>query len=219
MSTRAFPAALLSPAVARNRDPILAVLRRYLPDRGTVLEIASGTGEHAAYFAPQFPHLTWQPTDVDPDALASIEAHRAAANAPNLRAPIALDVTAPHWPVERARCGRLDQHDPHFAMGGGAGADGWRRPAACATGHILYLYGPFKENGVHTAPSNAAFDASLRARNSAWGVRDTGDVRTLAGSHGFDFIERVAMPANNLSLVFRRRAPITKTRTYPRNGQ
>ena len=102
MSTRAFPAALLSPAVARNRDPILAVLRRHLPEQGTVLEIASGTGEHAAYFAPQFPHLTWQPSDVDPEALASIEAHRAAANAPNLRAPIALDVTAPAWPVTRA---------------------------------------------------------------------------------------------------------------------
>ena len=96
------PHAQLSPAVARNRDPILAVLRRHLPDAGHRARDRGGTGEHAAYFAPQFPHLVWQPTDVDPDALASIEAHRAAAGAPNLRAPIALDVTAPAWPVTRA---------------------------------------------------------------------------------------------------------------------
>ena len=103
MSNRSFPgAALSSPTVARNREPILAVLRRHLPEKGTVLEIAAGTGEHAAYFAPQFPYLAWQPTDVDPDALASIEAHRAAVNAPNLRAVVVLDVTAPVWPVERA---------------------------------------------------------------------------------------------------------------------
>src|SRR5215218_5343866 len=99
MSSPAYPVAQLSPALARNRDPILAVLRRILPDRGTVLEIASGTGEHAAYFATHLPHLTWQPTDTDPDALASIEAHRVAANAPNLDAPIEIDVTAPAWPV------------------------------------------------------------------------------------------------------------------------
>jgi SAM-dependent methyltransferase len=204
MSTPAFPAALLSPAVARNRDPILAVLRRILPGRGTVLEIAAGTGEHAAYFAPQFPHLTWQPADVDPDALASIEAHRSAAKAQNLRAPIALDVTAPRWPVERADA-VLSINMIHISPW--AAAQGLMAGAArlMPAGGVLYLYGPFKENGEHTSPSNAAFDASLRARDPEWGVRDTGDVRTLADSHGFDFIERVAMPANNLSLVFRRR--------------
>jgi SAM-dependent methyltransferase len=205
MSSPAFPAAQLSPAVARNRDPILAVLRRHLPAQGTVLEIAAGTGEHAAYFAPHFARLTWQPTDVDPDALASIEAHRAAADVPNLRAPIALDVMAPAWPIERADA-VLSINMIHISPW--TAAQGLVTGAAklLAAGGVLYLYGPFKENGVHTAPSNAAFDASLRARDPRWGVRDTGDVRDLADGHGFDFVERVAMPANNLSLVFRRRA-------------
>ena len=163
----ALPRSLLSPAVARNRDPILAVLRRHLPAQAPCWRSRAAPASMRRYFAPQFPHLAWQPTDVDPDALASIEAHRAAANAPNLRAPIALDVTAPAWPVTRRRR-RLDQHDPHFAVGGGAGlmAGAARLLAA---GGVLYLYGPFKENGEHTAPSNAAFDASLRAaiRNGA----------------------------------------------------
>jgi SAM-dependent methyltransferase len=205
MSARAFPAALLSPAVARNRDPILAVLRRHLPAQGTVLEIASGTGEHAAYFAPHFPHLAWQPSDVDPDALASIEAHRAAANAPNLRAPIELDVTAPAWPLTRADA-VISINMIHISPW--AAALGLMAGAArlLPEGGVLYLYGPFKENGKHTAPSNAAFDASLRERDPEWGVRDVGDVRALAERHGFDFVERAAMPANNLSVVFRRRA-------------
>jgi hypothetical protein len=201
---RSYPAALLSPAVARNRDPILAVLRRHLPAQGTVLEIASGTGEHAAYFAPQFPQLGWQPTDTDPDALASIEAHRATANAPNLRAPLALDVTAPEWPVAQADA-VVSINMIHIAPW--QAAQGLFSGAArlLAASQVLYLYGPFRENGVHTAPSNFAFDASLRAQNPDWGVRDVGDVRALAAEHGFDFVERVAMPANNLSLIFHRR--------------
>jgi SAM-dependent methyltransferase len=204
MSSPAFPAAQLSPAVARNRDPILAVLRRHLPAQGTVLEIASGTGEHAAYFATRLPHLTWQPTDADPDALASITAHRAGANAPNLLAPIELDVTAPAWPVTHADA-VVSINMIHISPW--TAAQGLMTGAAklIAAGGVLYLYGPFKENGEHTAPSNAAFDASLRARDPRWGVRDVGDVRELADSHGFDFMERVAMPANNLSLVLRRR--------------
>ena len=206
MSSPAFPVAQLAPAVARNRDPILAVLRRFLPAQGTVLEIASGTGEHAAYFATHLPHLAWQPTDVDPDALASIAAHREAASAPNLRAPIELDVTAPAWPVTHADA-VVSINMIHISPW--TAAQGLMAGAAklFTAGGVLYLYGPFKENGVHTAPSNAAFDASLRARDPDWGVRDTGDVRELADRHGFDFIERVAMPANNLSLVFRRRTP------------
>ncbi len=205
MSIRASSPALLSPAVARNRDPILAVLRRVLPDRGTVLEIASGTGEHAAYFAVRLPDLIWQPSDVDPEALASIEAHRAAANVPNLRAPVTLDVTAPAWPVPHADA-VVSMNMIHIAPW--TAAQGLMAGAGrlLAAGAPLYLYGPFKENGEHTAPSNAAFDASLKARDPQWGVRDLGDVRALATNHGFDFVERVAMPANNLSLVFRRRA-------------
>jgi SAM-dependent methyltransferase len=204
MSSPAFPAAQLSPAVARNRDPILAVLRRFLPGQGTVLEIASGTGEHAAYFAPHFPHLVWQPSDTDPDALASITAHRAEANAPSLRAPIELDVATPAWPITHADA-VISINMIHISPW--AAAQGLMAGAArlLAPGGVLYLYGPFKENGEHTAPSNAAFDASLRARDPRWGVRDTGEVCKLADDHGFDFVERVAMPANNLSLVFRRR--------------
>jgi SAM-dependent methyltransferase len=205
MSSPAFPVEHLSPAVARNRDPILAVLRRFLPAQGTVLEIAAGTGEHAAYFAPQFPHLAWQPSDVDPDALASIDAHRARANAPNLRAPVELDVTAATWPLTRADA-VLSINMIHISPW--AAAQGLMTGAArlLPAGGVLYLYGPFKENGVHTAPSNASFDAMLKARDPSWGVRDVGDVRKLADSHGFDFVERIAMPSNNLSLVFRRRA-------------
>ncbi len=204
MSIRPLPTGLISPAVARNREPILAVLRRFLPDRGLVLETASGTGEHAAFFAMRLPHLTWQPTDTDAHALASIEAHRADANAPNLRAPIMLDVTAPVWPVTQVDA-VLSINVIHISPW--TAAQGLMGGAArlLAKDDVLYLYGPFKENGVHTAPSNVAFDESLRARNPNWGVRDLADVRALADSHGFDFIERVAMPANNLSLVFRRR--------------
>jgi cyclopropane fatty-acyl-phospholipid synthase-like methyltransferase len=200
-----FQPAVLSPAVARNRDPILAVLRQHLPRQGTLLEIASGTGEHAAYFAPKFPQLVWQPTDPDPDALASIAAHRAAADAPNLLAPIELDVTAPEWPLPRADA-ILSINMIHIAPWKAAQALFAGAERTLAAGAVLYLYGPFKENGEHTAPSNADFDASLRARDPRWGVRDVGDVRALADKHGFDFVERVAMPANNLSLVFRRRA-------------
>ena len=193
-----------APATARNREPIREVLARHLPERGLVLEIASGTGEHAAYFATHLPHLTWQPTDTDPDALASIAAHRATANAPNLRAPIEIDVTAPVWPVTRADA-VVSINMIHISPW--SAAQGLMTGAAklLAASGVLYLYGPYKENGVHTAPSNAAFDASLKARDPRWGVRDVGDVRELADGHGFDFVERVAMPANNLSLVFRRR--------------
>jgi SAM-dependent methyltransferase len=204
MSTATSSAAQTSPAVARNRDPILAVLRSFLPSGGTVLEIASGTGEHAEYFARHLPHLVWQPTDPDPDALASISAHRSAAQLGNLLAPVRLDVTASDWPIRQADAVvsiNMIHISPWIA------AQGLMSGAArlLSAGEVLYLYGPFKENGIHTAPSNAAFDASLRARDPLWGVRDVSDVCELAGSHGFEFAERVAMPANNLSLVFRRR--------------
>jgi hypothetical protein len=198
-------AAQFAPAVARNREPILAVLTRMLPAQGSVLEIASGTGEHAAYFAAHLPHLSWQPTDLDPAALASIAAHRAMANAANLLAPLRLDVQAPGWPVTQADA-LVSINMIHIAPW--SAAEGLMAGAGrtLAPGQPLYLYGPFKENGGHTAPSNAAFDASLRAHDPAWGVRDLGDVRALADRHGLDFVERITMPANNLSLVFHRRA-------------
>jgi hypothetical protein len=199
-------AALTAPPVARNRDPILAVLRRCLPARGTVLEIASGTGEHAVHFAAALPGLRWQPSDQDADARASIEAHRAVAGLPNLLPAINLDVCQWPWPLAAADavvCINMIHIAPWAAaqrlMAGAA--------QLLAAGDVLFLYGPFMEGGRHTAPSNAAFDASLKARDPAWGVRDLGEVRRLADEHGFDFAERVAMPANNLSVIFRRRAP------------
>ncbi len=197
--------ALTAPAVARNREPILAVLRRVLPTQGTVLEIASGSGEHAVHFAAGLPYLTWQPADVDPDALRSIAAYRAAARLPNLLPPLALDAAAPDWPVTRADAvvsiNMIHIAPWSAAQGLMAGAE-----RILAAGDVLYLYGPFKEDGQHTAPSNTAFDLSLRERNPQWGVRDVGDVCELAQQHGLALVERVAMPANNLSLVFQYRA-------------
>jgi SAM-dependent methyltransferase len=192
-----------SPAVSRNRDPILAVLRRVLPAHGTVLEIASGTGEHAVYFAAALPHLTWQPTDPDADARASIAAYREAAQLPNLKPVLALDACAPAWPVTHADA-IVSINMIHIAPW--SAAEGLMAGAGrlLAPGGVLYLYGPFKENGVHTAPSNAAFDASLRTRDPEWGVRDVGEVAALAQRNGLKLIDRVAMPANNLSLVFER---------------
>jgi SAM-dependent methyltransferase len=194
--------ALSSPSVLRNRDPILAVLRRVLPDRGTVLEIASGSGEHAIYFAAALPNLTWQPTDADPAALRSIAAHLEAACLPNLLPPIELDAARPPWAVLHADAvvaiNMLHISPWRTAEGLMSGASRVLR-----LGGVLYLYGPYRENGVHTAPSNAVFDESLRARNPDWGVRDLSDVEQLARSNGLVLEERVVMPANNLSLVFR----------------
>jgi SAM-dependent methyltransferase len=191
--------------VARNRDPILAVLRRVLPARGTVLEIASGTGEHAVHFASALPGLTWQPTDLDPDALRSISAHRLSAKLPNLLPPLELDASSPVWPVARADAvvaiNMIHIAPWNAAQGLMAGAG-----RVLAPGGVLYLYGPFKESGRHTAPSNAAFDLNLRQHDPAWGVRDLGEVSEQASKHGLDLVERIAMPANNLSAVFRRRA-------------
>jgi SAM-dependent methyltransferase len=201
--TRASPgAALTAPAVARNREPILAVLRRVLAPAGTILEIASGTGEHAVHFAAALPGVTWQPSDSDPDALRSIAAHRESAGLPNLFAPLELDVTAPAWPVDTADA-VVSINMIHIAPW--AAAEGLMAGAArlLAPNGVLFLYGPFMEDGRHTAPSNAAFDESLRAGNPAWGVRDLGRVAALARGHGFELVERVEMPANNLSVVFR----------------
>jgi SAM-dependent methyltransferase len=195
--------ALTSPAAARNRDPILAVLREVLPSAGTVLEVASGTGEHAVHFAAALPRLTWQPSDIDEDALSSISAHGAVARLPNLLPPLRLDAAAPSWPIARADT-VMSINMLHIAPW--TAAQGLMAGAArvLAPGNILYLYGPFKIDGRHTAASNAAFDASLRARNPESGVRDTVEVADLARRHGFALARQVAMPVNNLSLIFRR---------------
>jgi SAM-dependent methyltransferase len=190
-----------APAAARNREPILDVLRAHLPASGTALEIASGSGEHAVAFAAAFPTLVWQPSDPDPANRASIAAWIAAAGTPNLLPPIDLDATAEIWPLATADavvCINMIHIAPWAAC------LGLLRGAArlLAPGGLLYLYGPFKRDGAHTAPSNAAFDESLRARDPAWGVRDLDEVREAA--EGFAPPTVVAMPANNLSVLFRR---------------
>jgi SAM-dependent methyltransferase len=193
--------ALTSAAAARNREPILAVLREVLPPRGLVLEIASGTGEHAAHFARHLPEIVLQPTDRDANALASIEAHRIAASLPNLRPPLHLDASAETWPVDRADA-VVAINMVHISPW--AATQGLFKGASSILGPegAIVLYGPYREVGRATAPSNEVFDASLRARDPAWGLRDLGDVIALAGLHGFGLSRRVEMPANNLSLVF-----------------
>ena len=168
-----------------------------------MLEIASGGGEHAAYFASNLPGLLWQPTDANSEMFESIAAHRAAAGVANLLAPLHLDVTSEQWPVERADamvCCNMIHIAPWAATEGlmaGAGR-------TLRRGGLLYLYGPYKIDGRHTAPSNQDFDARLRAQNPLWGVRDLTDVSSLAKRHGFALAETVPMPANNLSVIFRR---------------
>lgn len=192
-----------APATSRNRDPIAEVLRDQLPDSGLVLEIASGTGEHAVHFARQFPHLDWQPTDPDPDALESIAAWRIDSGLANLRDPVELDAGAGEWPVDAADaivCINMVHISPWTATEGlFAGAS--RLLGAAAP---LVLYGPYIEADVETAASNVAFDASLKQRNPAWGLRELAVVDRLAASCGFVRTGRVEMPANNLTLIYRR---------------
>jgi SAM-dependent methyltransferase len=195
---------LFSAACERNRDPILKVLQRALPESGLVLEIGAGTGQHAAYFAPHFPTLAWQPSDPDAGMRASIIAWTASVDAPNLQPPLELDVTCEPWPVAEAAA-VISINMIHIApwtccLALMAGA-GRLLPA----GGALYLYGPFKRDGRHTAPSNAQFDDYLRTQDPAWGVRDLGDVKQAAADHGLALVDTVEMPANNLSVILERR--------------
>ncbi|MDP1632393.1 MAG: DUF938 domain-containing protein [Caulobacter sp.] len=193
-----------SPSSARNRAPLLAVLQRWLPASGTVLEIASGLGEHAAWFAAALPGVTWQPTDQSREALAVLGARRAAAGLANLAPPLALNAAEPdHWPLDRADaivCINMVHISPW------AVTEGLMTGAArlLPPGAPLCLYGPYLEADVETAPGNLAFDADLRRRDPAWGLRDLDAIRALAAAHGLVLAERVAMPANNLCLLFRR---------------
>jgi Protein of unknown function (DUF938) len=200
------PGARTSPATARNRDPILAVLKTRLPARGLVLEIAAGAGEHAWFNAAALPGLQWQPTDPDPEALASIAAWRAQAGLPNLLAPLRLDAADPGaWPVARADAIvniNMIHISPWAATEGLMAGAGRLLPE----GGGLFLYGPYIEPKVETALSNLGFDRDLKARNPAWGLRRTDAVKALAARQGLEFAERVAMPANNLVLIFRKAA-------------
>ena len=200
-----------APATQRNREPILAVLARVLPPTAAVLEIASGTGEHAVFFAPALAPRPWLPSDPDPQARRSIEAWRQAHPAPNLARPLDLDVTQPDWwrqvpQLESSPLGaivaiNLIHIAPWSACLGLIKGAGQLLPP----GGILYLYGPYRQNGQHTAPSNVAFDQHLKAENPSWGVRDREAVVAIATDQGLELLETVAMPAQNLSLVFRAR--------------
>lgn len=190
-----------APATARNREPILAVLGRVLPDRAHVLEIASGTGEHAVFFAEALRVASWQPTDADPDALASIDAWREHQHAARVKPALALDVGVEPWPISAADavvCINMIHITPWSA--GEALLRGAGR--LLQPGGVLVLYGPFRRDRAHTAPSNEAFDASLRERDPRWGVRDLEDVEQTALGRGLVLSEVVAMPANNFTVVF-----------------
>ena len=209
MTNGAVDARRFAPAAARNRDAVLGVLRRVLPDGGLILEVGSGTGEHAVHFAPHFEKSSWQPSDPDSEARASIAAWTESSGARNVLPPIDLDVRDSVWPMERddpvprlAAIVSLNMvHISPWAVC--LGLLGGASRLLTADG-VLFLYGPFKIDGAHTAPSNAAFDRSLRAQNPEWGVRDLDEVAAAAVARGLTLVERFEMPANNMSVVFRR---------------
>jgi hypothetical protein len=192
-----------APATLRNRDFIVGVLRDVLPMSGVILEIASGSGEHIVHFARNFPTLVFQPSDPEPDACRSVAAWVKAARVTNVRAPIALDAAHSVWPVSSAEgiiCINMVHISPWEATVGlikGAAA-------ILQTASPLYLYGPYIRKESATAPSNQAFDRSLRDRNPAWGLRDLEALAAMAQSVGFSTPVTTEMPANNLSVVFRR---------------
>lgn len=203
MSDSRPPSALHYPATKKNREPIRAVLGHVLPRAGIVLEIASGSGEHAAFFARCFEDLTWQPSECDKTLLASITAHAEASGATNIAPPLRLDVSDRAWPVAEADA-VVAINLIHIApwqvcldlLAGAA--------AILAAGGPLFLYGAFRRDGRHTAPSNEDFDRSLRNRNPAWGVRDLADVTAAATAAGFRLDTAFELPANNLGVVFRK---------------
>ena len=193
-----------APHVARNTAPILEVLQAVLPEKGLVLEVASGSGEQSVAFARAFPKLLWQPSDPDAAALASIQAWRDSEGVFNLLPPIELDARAVGWPIASAEaivCINMVHISPWEATLGlmrGAGR-------ILDLGAPLYLYGPYRQQGVATAPSNEAFDLSLKSRNPEWGLRNIEEVQAAAEAAGLALERTVPMPANNLSIVFRRR--------------
>ena len=194
-----------APAALRNREPIAHVLAEWLPAKGLVLEIASGSGEHALFFAERFPSLEWQPSDVHSDALASISAWRDTADLPNLRAPMTVDAALAAWPIERADA-ILSINMVHIspwasALGLLEGASRLLQPDA-----PLILYGPWLKDDIETVPSNLDFDADLKRRNPAWGLRRVEDFAAAAQPRGFTLEDVRRMPANNLMMLWRKAA-------------
>ena len=192
-----------APAAARNRQPILEVLQPHLPKEGLVLEIASGTGEHAVFFAKRFPALDWQPSEIHSDALQSIAAWREAAGLANLRPPLVLDAAAADWPVDGADA-VLSINMVHISPWPSALGLIEGTALLLSRGAPLILYGPWLKDDVPTAPSNLAFDTDLKRRDPEWGLRRVEDFAAAAESH-FALAETRAMPANNLMLLFKRR--------------
>lgn len=195
---------LSSPAAQRNREPIAAVLADWLPESGLVLEVSSGSGEHAVHFAQTFPQLQWQPSDPDPAALTSIEAWRADSGLTNLREPVILDATADIWPIDAAEA-VLNINMVHISPWQAALGllDGAAR--TLGPGGKVILYGPWVVEGVETAPSNLAFDADLKRRNPVWGLRKVEDFAAEAAKRALIFSDQREMPANNRMLLFIRR--------------
>ncbi|MEM1310810.1 MAG: DUF938 domain-containing protein [Cyanobacteria bacterium P01_H01_bin.153] len=202
-----------APATERNREPIRSVLTQHLPAAGTILEIASGTGQHAAFLAAQFPSHYWLPSDPNPIARDSIRSWRQTAALPNLGEPLDLDVTQSQWVSTVATWQQKNSATAEIRaivnvnmihISPWSACEGLFAGAAdiLSTGDVLYMYGPFMRAGQHTAPSNQAFDRSLRSQNPDWGVRDLDAVRDLAQNQRFALAAVIAMPANNFSLIF-----------------
>ena len=192
-----------APAALRNRQPIADVLADWLPDSGLVLEVASGTGEHAAFFAETFPNFEWQPSDIHPDALASIEAWLSESELPNLREPLILDASSADWPIAHADA-VLNINMVHISPWRSALGllDGAAR--LLSRGAPLILYGPWLTEEVETVPSNLDFDADLKGRDPEWGLRSVEDFAEEAAQRGLILVDRRAMPANNLMLLLRK---------------
>lgn len=192
-----------APAALRNRGPIAEVLREWLPKSGLVLELASGTGEHAVYFAEAFPDLEWQPSDMHPEALNSIRAWKTAADLPNLREPLVIDASSAQWPIVSADA-VLNINMVHISPWGAA------LGLIAGAAHLLpedgalMLYGPWLKTDIPTASSNLAFDEDLRRRDPEWGLRWVEDFAAAAALKGLNLVETRAMPANNLMLLLRR---------------
>ncbi len=197
-----------APAALRNREPIADLLAEWLPDRGLVLEIASGSGEHVLYFARRFPDLDWQPSDIHAGALKSIAAWSGEAALPNIRPPVAIDASSPDWPIAAADA-VLSINMVHISPWESSLGliDGAAR--VLPDGAPLILYGPWLSERIQTAPSNADFDRDLKRRDPQWGLRKVEDFAAEASARGLDLAEQRPMPANNLMLLFRKRTAPT----------